>query len=137
MKRNTIRRITLGIVTAAALALAAGLGVAAAAPGVTPQTFSATLNPGDSVVVPKVVHTQPIPPKPDIYLLADSTGSMGPAIANVKANAGAITGAMFGAGDYKDFQRPQFDPYVFHNGASIGTAASAITAINAWTAPSG
>src|SRR5204863_3355027 len=64
-------------------------------------------------------------------------------IANVKANAGAITalvsggttGAMFGAGDYKDFQRPQFDPYVFHNGAAIGSAASAITAINAWTAP--
>lgn len=145
MRRNTIRRITLGIFTAAALALAAGLGVAAAAPGVTPQTFSATLNPGDSVVVPKVVHTQPIPPKPDIYLLADSTGSMGPAIANVKANAGAITGlvnsqttgAMFGAGDYKDFQRPQFDPYVFHNGASIGTSATAIAAINAWTAPSG
>ena len=145
MTRNTIRRITLGIFTAAALALAAGLGVAAAAPGVTPQTFSATLNPGDSVVVPKVVHTQPIPPKPDIYLLADSTGSMGPAIANVKANAGAITalvngqttGAMFGAGDYKDFQRPQLDPYVFHNGASIGSAASAITAINAWSAPAG
>jgi uncharacterized repeat protein (TIGR01451 family) len=145
MRRNTIRRITLGIVTAAALALAAGLGAAAAAPGVTPQSFSATLNPGDSVVVPKVVHTQPIPPKPDIYLLADSTGSMGPAIANVKANAGAITalvngqtsGATFGAGDYKDFQRPQLDPYVFHNGASIGSSASAIAAINAWTAPSG
>ena len=145
MSRNTIRRVTLGIIAAAALALAAGLGVAAAAPGVTPSTFSATLNPGESVVVPKVVHTQPIPPKPDIYLLADSTGSMGPAIANVKANAGAITalvnngttGAMFGAGDYKDFQRPQFDPYVFHNGASIGSAASAIAAINAWTAPSG
>src|SRR5690242_1359439 len=79
MKRNTIRRTTLGIFAAVALALAAGLGVAAAAPGVTPSTFSATLNPGDSVVVPKVVHTQPIPPKPDIYLLADSTGSMGPA----------------------------------------------------------
>ena len=50
---------------------------------------------------------------------------------------GGTSGAMFGAGDYKDFQRPQLDPYVFNNGASIGSAASAITAINAWTAPSG
>ena len=44
---------------------------------------------------------------------------------------------MFGAGDYKDFQRPQLDPYVFNNGAAIGSTASAIAAINAWTAPSG
>lgn len=107
--------------------------------------MTATLNPGDHITVAKVVHTQAIPPKPDIYVLSDSTGSMGDAIANVQANAGAImstvngstTGAMFGAGDYKDFQRPQLDPYVFQNGASIGTAAAATVAINAWTAPAG
>jgi signal peptidase I len=146
MRRKTrTRRTALGILAATALALAVGLGVAAAAPGVVPSSVTATLNPGDHITVAKVVHTQAIPPKPDIYLLSDSTGSMGDAIANVQANAGAImstvngstTGAMFGAGDYKDFQRPQLDPYVFQKGASIGTAAAATVAINAWTAPAG
>jgi uncharacterized repeat protein (TIGR01451 family) len=140
-----IRRTILGSIVAAALALAVGLGVAAAAPGVDPLSVTATLNPGDHITVTKTVHTLAIPPKPDIYLLSDSTGSMGLAIANVQANAstiasivnGSTTGAMFGAGDYKDFQRPQLDPYVFQNGASIGTAAAAGTAIAAWTALAG
>jgi uncharacterized repeat protein (TIGR01451 family) len=144
MKRTTTRRL-FGLLTAMALALAVGLGAAAATPGVTPSSVTATLNPGDHITVTKTVSTQAIPPKPDVYLLSDSTGSMGPAIANVQSNAGAITslvsgstsGAMFGAGDYKDFQRPQLDPYVFHNGASIGTAAAATAAISAWSAPAG
>jgi uncharacterized repeat protein (TIGR01451 family) len=127
-----------------AFALAVGLAVAAAAPGVSPSSVTATLNPGDHVTVTKTVSTTAIPPKPDVYLLSDSTGSMGPAIANVQANAGTITSlvsgstsnAMFGAGDYKDFQRPQLDPYAFRNGASIGSAAAAQAAVAAWTAPS-
>lgn len=141
------RRLTTALLAVAAVALLVGLGAASATPppGVDPSSVTATLDPGDHVTVTKTVHTLPIPPQPDVYFLADSTGSMGPAIANVRANAGAImsdvagntTGAMFGAGDYKDFQRPQLDPYVFDNGASIGTAAGALAAINAWTAPTG
>lgn len=141
------RRLTATLLAVAAVGLLVGLGAASATPppGVDPSSVTATLNPGDHVTVTKTVHTLPIPPEPDVYFLADSTGSMGPAIANVRANAGAImsdvasntTAAMFGAGDYKDFQRPQLDPYVFNNGASIGTSAGALAAINAWTAPAG
>lgn len=141
------RRLTAGLLAVAAVALLVGLGAASATPppGVDPPSVTATLNPGDHITVTKTVHTLPIPPQPDVYFLADSTGSMGPAIANVRTNAGTImsdvagntVGAMFGAGDYKDFQRPPLDPYVFKNGASIGTSAAALTAINAWTAPSG
>jgi len=146
MKGTTrMRRTLLGALAVAALTLGVGLGAAAATPGVDPSSVIATLSPGEHVTVTKTVHTQAIPPQPDIYLLSDTTGSMGPAIANVQANAGAITslvtgsttGAMFGAGDYRDFQRPQLDPYVFQNGASIGSAAAATAAIAAWSAPAG
>lgn len=145
--RSRRRRLTAGLLAVAALALLVALGTASATPppGVDPPSVTATLNPGDHITVTKTVHTLPIPPEPDVYFLADSTGSMGPAIANVRTNAGAImsdvaansTNPMFGAGDYKDFQRPQLDPYVFNNGAAIGSSAAALAAINAWTAPAG
>jgi uncharacterized repeat protein (TIGR01451 family) len=147
MRPTSRRRRLTAVLAVAALALLVGLGAASATPppGVDPPSVTATLNPGDHITVTKTVHTLPIPPEPDVYFLADSTGSMGPAIANVRTNAGAImsdvasnsTNPMFGAGDYKDFQRPQLDPYVFNNGASIGSSATALAAINAWTAPSG
>jgi hypothetical protein len=117
-------------------------GVAHAAPGVDPQTVEITLASGASTDVAKVVHTPPIPPKVDVYFLSDTTGSMTSVIANVQANAGSILSAVsggsadaaFGAGDYKDFP---FDVYAFNNGASIGSAAAANTAISAWSAAGG
>jgi len=147
MKRSTRSRWLLtGTVVTAALGLAVWVGVATAAnPGVEPQTVTATVNPGATVVVTKTVHTPPIPPKPDVYFLSDSTGSMGPAIANVQTNADAImttikngtNDPMFGAGNYRDFQNPQQDAFVFQNNASIGTDAAAQAGIATWTAPSG
>ncbi len=83
----------------------------------------------------------PVPAKPDYYFLADSTGSMGGAIADVKANAtnllANLAGAdrRFGAGDYKDFPA---DPYAFRNGAALDAAAgAAAAAIEAWSASGG
>jgi hypothetical protein len=131
------------------LALAPWAAALAADPGVEPQEVNITLAPGGKTTVPKVVHTPPIVPKPDIYFLADTTGSMGGVLANVKANAASILSQVdgvaadprYGAGDYKDFPIPASSPYAFKNGASIPAAdddgAAALAAINAWSASGG
>ena len=56
----------------------------------TPAHYSDALAPGDSVTITKTVETPAIPPNPDIVFLADTTGSMGSSLANVKANAASI-----------------------------------------------
>ena len=112
-------------------------------PGVEPKTVSdSMLIPGEFVVASKTVTTPAIAPKPDIYFLADTTGSMGGAIANVRANAATILSQVaaqandpqFGAGNYKDFP---YDPYAFRNNAVIDGQAPALAAINNWSAGGG
>jgi hypothetical protein len=117
--------------------------------GVDPVSVEVSLDPGASTDVAKTVHTPEILPTPDIYFLADSTGSMGAVINNVKADAASVLAAVdgltndprYGAGDYKDFQVPQFDPYAFQNGAAIPATdddgAAALGAIGAWSASGG
>jgi hypothetical protein len=137
---------------AAALATLLALApwaAAFAAPGVEPKVVNVSLAPGASTDIPKTVHTPPIVPKPDIYFLADTTGSMGGVLANVKANAGSILSQVdgvasdprYGAGDYKDFPIPGSSPYAYKNGAAIPGAdddgAAALAAISAWSASGG
>lgn len=119
----------------------------ATTPGVTPTTFTNTLKPGDHATVSKTVTVPTVLPKPDIYFLADTTGSMGSAIANVKANAAdilnqiraATSDSRYGAGEYKDFDSG--DPFAYHNDAAIPGSddggAAALAAINAWSASGG
>jgi hypothetical protein len=114
--------------------------------GVDPASVELTLAPGESEDVAKTVHTPQVLPTPDIYFLADSTGSMGPVIASVQADAAAVLAAVdglandprYGAGDYKDFPS---DSYAFNNGASIPASdddgAAALAAIMAWSAIGG
>ena len=76
-------------------ALTAGLatvvtGAAFAVPGVTPASVTDTMLPGETEMITKSVETPPIPPRPDIFFLADSTLSMAGAIANVRTNAASI-----------------------------------------------
>src|SRR3990172_12128190 len=107
----TLLSLTLGLTTASAHDPVLG---------VEPADVEDTLAPGGSIEVDKTVHTPEIPPKPDIYFLADTTGSMDPVIAAVQADAAAVlasvaagaTDERFGAGDYKDFP---FDAYAFNN----------------------
>jgi hypothetical protein len=78
---------------------------------VEPSNVTLTLGPGGSADVNKVVHTPPVPPKPDLVFIADTTGSMGGAIANVRTNAADILNevstaqptAQFAVAEYKDF----------------------------------
>jgi hypothetical protein len=114
---------------------------------VTPPTFTGSLKPGEHATIAKTVTAPTVPPKPDVYFLADTTGSMGPAIANVKANAVAILAALdaatsdsrYGAGQYKDFNSG--DPFAYRNDAAIpgsdDNGAAALAAINAWSASGG
>ena len=138
------------VVLSVLLLLTLGVTIVLADPSIVPDSVELLIYPGEWADVNKTVTTPEIPPKPDIYFLADTTGSMGGAIANVQANANSVlatialetTDPYFGAGDYKDFQSPtQFDPYVFNNAAPIPAAddggAGALGAIAGWLADGG
>ena len=132
---------------AALLALAALFSMvivaaAAAAPGVTPSTVTDTMLPGESETITKSVETAAIPPNPDIFFLADTTGSMGGAVANVRSgNANVMAQvlaeqptAQFGVGEYKDVG----DVFVYRlNQAITANTAAVNTGMNQWVASGG
>lgn len=134
--------LSMGAVAVAVL----GLAVFAQAASVTPSEVSETLEPGDSVTIEKTVQTDDVPAKPDVYFLADTTGSMFSVIDQVQTDAAAVladidsqtTDPRYGAGDYKDFPH---DPYAFRNEAAIlatdDDGAAALTAIGDWAAGGG
>lgn len=105
---TTTRAVPVGLLALAAVA--SSTLAAAGSPGVSPQHHSDELAPGASVTITKTVETPPLPPNPDIVLLADTTTSMGASIGNVQANASAIVSqilaaqptARFAVADYKD-----------------------------------
>ncbi len=80
--------------TAALVAVLALTGASAAQAGVSPATVDEALDPGASITITKTVTTPVIPPKPDIVLVVDQTGSMGGAIDDVKANMAALVGTV-------------------------------------------
>lgn len=81
---------------------------------VTPSTVTLGLPEGGSTTINKTVTTPVIPPNPDIVFLSDTTGSMGPFIANVQANITTILNtihaaqatAQFAVAGYKDVTDP-------------------------------
>jgi hypothetical protein len=123
------------------------LGMAEAPITIKPVENNLTLNSGDSleelitVTIPKSSAAQ----KVDVYLLADTTGSMGPVLANVQMSVDAIltglTGVLgldlaFGVGNYKDFPSPGASP--FQHQVSVTTDLAVVRgAINAWVASGG
>jgi len=137
MKKKVLFPI-LGLV----LALGLALPVAANTP-VEPPTVDGALQPGESCNVTKNVTTPEIAPNPDIYFIADTTGSMWDVIAAVQGNASAIMTeildkqptAQFGVGNYKDFP---YDSYAFQHQQSITANTSLVsTAIGNWSADGG
>ena len=138
------RRGRVAGVTAALAGLVATVvsGAAFAVPGVTPATVTDTMLPGETETITKTVETPPIPPRPDIFFLADTTASMGGAIANVRTNAASIMNqvlaaqpqAQFAVGEYKDVG----DVFVYRlNQAITANTAAVQTGINQWVASGG
>jgi len=85
-------------------------------------------------------------PKADVYLLADTTGSMSSIISAVQAGiTTVITDPVFagfdvawGVGNYKDFPVPLSSPYAFQAQLAPTTNITAVTtAVNTWSASDG
>jgi hypothetical protein len=136
-----------GIAVLTTIAVVSGLGLttrpALASPGVDPGTVNLTLGPGGSSTVDKVVHTSPVPPKPDVVFLADTTGSMEDAIGNVRTNAvhvmnsvlSAQPSAQFAAAEYRDVD---FDAVSFAVDQNLTANQTAVqNGINTWVAGGG
>lgn len=132
------------ILTAVAAAAMFALPTLAFADSITPDTFSATLAVGGSTSINKTVtiNQSITTSKVDVFFLADTTGSMGGAIASVKSAASSIMSSVsgfgsvsYGVGEYKDFGYG--DPYAYRLNSAIGTAAAAQSGINLWTASGG
>lgn len=105
--------------------------------GVSPAAVDDAADPGDTINVVKTITTPEIPPKPDIVLLVDHTGSMGTAIASVKAEMANIIStvkasqpdAQFAVAQYCD---PPEDPFdVLQNLTAVD--ADALSAVNGIT----
>jgi hypothetical protein len=123
-------------------------GLPRAAVTIEPAENDLTLNPGDTfaetitVKIPRSGTSS----LADVYFLADTSGSMKPILDAVQAGANNVLTALnglgvdicFGVGNYKDFQRPQRDPYIFQHQQSLTNVADAVTsAISAWSAGGG
>jgi len=140
-RRALSRAVPIGLLavglTAATTATALGT------PGVTPQEYSNAMAPGQSVTITKTVETPPIPPNPDIVLLADTTTSMGASIGNVQSNAGSIVNqvlaaqptAQFAVADYKDTEDAT-GHFLLRQQLTADTTA-VTNAVSSWTPLSG
>lgn len=139
--RAISRRLGTGAAAAAVLAVVAS-AAAAASPGVTPAHYADALDPGASVTITKTVETPPIPPQPDIVLMADTTSSMTPSISNVRTNASSILSqlqtaqptAQFAVAEYRDTG----DAFEYRVDTQLtATTSDAVAGINTWSAVGG
>lgn len=115
-----------------------------------PDTFATTFaSPTPTSVLDSLLVHIPagaVVPKADVYILADTTGSMGSVIGAVRTNAASLVSSLYatsgvdvqiGIGNYKDFPS---DAYAFDHQldpAGSTSAASVTAAINTWSASGG
>ena len=139
--KGTWKRVNIVLIAVAMIATSGALTLAVAQ-GLDPASVTATIKPGDSFDVAKHVTTPLIPPKPDICFLADTTGSMGGAILNVRTSATAIMNSILGsqpdsqfcAAEYKDVG----DVFTYRLNQDVtATTADVQTGINNWVAGGG
>jgi hypothetical protein len=127
-----------------ALVAVAGLGAQMAlADSISPTSYAATIGVGATTTVNKTVTVtkEATTSKLDIFFLADTTGSMGSAIASVKAaaaslltNSAALGDVQWAVGEYKDVG----DVWTYKlNTAFTSIQANVNTGINAWGASGG
>jgi len=111
---------------------------------ISPGTFSASIAVGGTAALDKTVSLSAGTTsggRGDVFFLADTTGSMGSALASVKTNAASIMATTnaygdmaYGVGAYKDVG----DTYVYRLDQAVTTNTAAVqTAINTWSASGG
>jgi hypothetical protein len=141
--------VTTGVFIATAIAVVGTSGAGAQiAPeaSLTPSAVSATVTAGGSTDVMKTAQTPVLPATLDVYLLADSTGSMGAYLEAAHASSEELfaqvtalsPGAEFGVGQYQDFTAEGPCDLTFQNQTPITSDTAAVdAAINAWTPDGG
>ena len=111
---------------------------------IQPSQVEETIADGDSVEIVKTVTTPSIPPDADICFLADTTGSMGPALASVQSGIGAIMtdvlaespNAQFCAAQYRDTD--ELSGFTFNLDQALTADTTAVaTAVNSWSTAGG
>jgi hypothetical protein len=110
--RRRAARVRAGIVALAIVGMAALLGawLSAASATLSPPSATLTVAAGASATESKTVDVPAAPPIADIEIAIDTTGSMGPSIAQAKADAtalvtavqAAVPGAQFAIVEFKD-----------------------------------
>lgn len=141
-----MRRMRARILLLLALPILALSGLARPAVAVdsfSPNPVDVTLAAGQSATVAKTLHLDALPGAADIIIAIDTTGSMGPAIAQAKAEAtqlvndiqAQIPGARFAVVDFRDYG----DAFVYQLKTPGFTASPAVvqTAINTMVAGGG
>ena len=129
-------------------ALALAGPVSAVPPAITPSQVDATIADGDSLNIQKTVETPAIPQNPEICFLADTTGSMDIALANVasqhrldhvdrRRGLGSVT-TRFCAAQYKDVGDFPASDTAFHLDQALTTNQAAVSAAaGTWVAAGG
>jgi hypothetical protein len=103
----------LAVAAVAVLALSVG---GAGADTITPNPANLSLAPGSSTTVRQTIQFDALPPKADILLALDATGSMGTALTEARSDANAIVSqiqaqipqARFAVANFKDYP---FSPF--------------------------
>ncbi|MGW3950395.1 HYR domain-containing protein [Streptomyces sp. NPDC004752] len=83
--------VLLLVVVTGVTGVAGGAPAAVPRSAVTPAVVDESLDPGGSLTVAKEVSTPVVPPRPDIVLLVDGTGSMDTTIEGVQSDLATIT----------------------------------------------
>jgi hypothetical protein len=112
------------------------------AQSIIPSEVSETIADGQSIEIEKTVTTPDIPPDADICFLADTTGSMGPALDSVETSIGGIMAdvllespnAQFCAAQYKDAGSA---PVFAIDQALTSVTEDVETAVGTWVAGGG
>jgi len=111
-----------------------------------PAVVTLTLEAGETATVKKLLHLEALPGAADILIAIDTTGSMGGAIAQAKAQATAlcnnvqaeIPGARFAVWDFKDIpDRPATNGILKSLNAFTSSCAAVQAAVNLMSAGGG
>ena len=108
-----LRKAYKVLATMLVVSLTLGLLAFSAGATISPDTLTATLNPGESTTVTKTVTIPELPPRADVVFAFDLTGSMAPILSTAKARAGDIMTALdalgvdinYGVMSYMDYPR--------------------------------